>query len=170
MQHSALKMLMKGAIFDEEGALRLFRQQNALPSSMKCPGKGAEQCNPNMHHRERKRNGKMTMFWQCSEKACRRTLPARPRNPFFYGITAWRHNPKLFLSSTLELIWLFLYADCPSRDTVHATGHSSATIVDCWHTCRQVCRTTLSGKMRLMIQMMIVQLMQELIIRTGGGF
>ncbi len=58
---------------DEESALKLPREHDALSMTKICPGKGQNVGNNLMRQRFKKtRKGNSTASWQCSKKNCRK--------------------------------------------------------------------------------------------------
>ncbi len=130
-------MTLRLLVRNEETALKLLREHDALPMTKYCPGKGQNVCNNLMRQRFKKtRKGNSTASWQCSKKNCHKELSIRFGNPFFYYSSAQgKCNAKLTLTSILELIWLFIYIRCTIREAASLTQHSSATVVEWWNNC-----------------------------------
>ena len=135
------RMSFRKLVKCEDNALSLLRQQKVLFSSMKCPGKNGNRCDAIMKERKRKSRGDV---WRCPRYNCRKELSVRFGCSFFsHESSKFRHFARLPLNEILEIMHMFVLAPTTIRQAANYLNHSTKTIMQWWHLCRDVCTSTL---------------------------
>lgn len=138
------RYLYANVVSSEEQAYEYLQEEGLISLTLSCPDFEASTCGYLMCM-DLKR-----FRWSCYKRGCRKEVPMRGENNFFYfEESSGRFHARLLINAILEIIWFFLYRRQTIKEIAYATNHSEHTIIDRFNLMREVCTQSLVSQPKM---------------------